>query len=535
MNLRAALGRWLPQTLFGRSFAALCAALAVTLGVVLLLVQQQQQQLALRAGGVADNARRIVTTLRRLESMSADVRAAEIRLLQLNGLRTPGLAPDILARRAEPESGVRSYEAELHRQLGGQYRISIRLARGPQREAIPLRPGAPQAPYGGMPGNAPEPPTGGASAAGNPASDNPPPPGNTYGGGPPPGSAAGNGGSAGSPPPQPPADNSANNVPPPGNLQWYLIAIRPPGSHTEYLFQVDPPLAAPWLEPRILWQLAVLATLIGLAMYAITRSITRPLADLATAAEAVGGGGQLVLQERGSSELRRATRAFNAMQDRLKRYVDSRTRMLAGMSHDLRTPLTRLRLRAEAIEDPALRARFDHDLDEMQTLVQNTLALFKGLHSQESFTAVDLNALLQEVRDEFLDLYADVRVVGHVRTPLHAQRQTLKRCITNLTENACKYGSRATLRISELPERKSVELRVQDEGQGLPEEEMERVFEPFYRVEASRSRESGGTGLGLAIARDVVQAHGGTIHLQNRAEGGLEAVLVLPITPFGNS
>jgi signal transduction histidine kinase len=214
------------------------------------------------------------------------------------------------------------------------------------------------------------------------------------------------------------------------------------------------------------------------------------------------------------------------MQDRLHRYLDSRTRVLAAMSHDLKTPLTRLRLQVETqIEDPALQARFGKELDEMESMVRGALALFRGLNDEEALEPVDVNLLLDTIRGEFVEMGKDVTVEGRALTPIPGKPQALKRCITNLVGNAVNFGARAHVIVRD---GENLEISVCDEGPGIPPEELEKVFEPFYRLESSRNRDTGGTGLGLSIARDVAQAHGGAVVLRNRPEGGLEARLTLP-------
>jgi signal transduction histidine kinase len=230
------------------------------------------------------------------------------------------------------------------------------------------------------------------------------------------------------------------------------------------------------------------------------------------------------LTERGARELRDAARAFNTMQDRLRRYLDSRTRVLAAMSHDLKTPLTRLRLQVETLDNPPMQERIGHELDEMESMVRDALSLFRGLDDGEPLAPLDLNALLAKVREEFA-VMGEVTVSGQATQPFTAKAQLLKRCLTNLIANAIKFGGRADVTIEDAAQ---LGIRVRDAGPGIPPQELERVFEPFYRVESSRNRDSGGTGLGLTIARDIAQAHGGTLTLQNLPGGGLEALLLLP-------
>jgi signal transduction histidine kinase len=280
------------------------------------------------------------------------------------------------------------------------------------------------------------------------------------------------------------------------------------------------------LSRTLFFNLALIVVLLVIALYVVARSITRPLSNLVSAAESLGRSVRHPkLEEKGARELRDAARAFNTMQDRLQRYTDSRTRVLAAMSHDLKTPLTRLRLQVETtLEDPAIQARFGKELDEMESLVHGSLALFRGLDDDETLTPIDVNALLETIKNEFVEMGHDVTVEGQALQPLTGKPQALKRCLTNLVANAVKFGVRAKILVED---GSALLIRVRDEGPGIPPEELERVFEPFYRVESSRNRDTGGTGLGLSIARDVAQAHGGSLVAQNLPAGGLEVLLVL--------
>ncbi|HET9390463.1 MAG TPA: ATP-binding protein [Steroidobacteraceae bacterium] len=279
--------------------------------------------------------------------------------------------------------------------------------------------------------------------------------------------------------------------------------------------------------PRGLFlNLILLVAVMLVALFVTARSITRPLSELARAADRVGRDlRQPRLAERGARELRHAARAFNTMQDRLQRYLDSRSRVLAAMSHDLKTPLTRLRLQVETLEDAATQARFGKQLDEMESMVHGALALFRGLDDNEAFAPTDINSLLQTLQSEFTEMNAPVSLEGYATRPISAKPQALRRCLTNLIANAIKFGSRARIMVEDGA---ALVVRIRDEGPGIPEAELERVFEPFYRLETSRNRDTGGTGLGLSIARDVVQAHGGSLVLRNLPVRGLEAVVTLP-------
>ena len=307
---------------------------------------------------------------------------------------------------------------------------------------------------------------------------------------------------------------------------FYDVQVSGPGSPA-LVFRVARLSASVPLPPRLLLNLALLVLVLIVALYVATRGITRPLSRLARAAETIGRGERAPpLPEQGARELRDAAQAFNTMQERLHRYLDSRTGVLAAMSHDLKTPLTRLRLQVETlIEDAALRDRLGRELDEMESLVRGALALFRGLDEQEAIEPLDVDALIESVRHGFAEMGHEVSVTGRSAGPFPGRPQALKRCLTNLVSNAVKFGERAHI---EVQDGAALRIVVSDAGPGIPQESLERVFEPFLRLESSRNRDTGGTGLGLSIARDVAQAHGGTLRLRNRPQGGLEAELRMP-------
>jgi signal transduction histidine kinase len=308
--------------------------------------------------------------------------------------------------------------------------------------------------------------------------------------------------------------------------QSYDVIVRlPDHSNVTYrVTRIDP--GAP-LPTSLMLNVILLVILLVIALYIAALGITRPLSRLAAAADNIGRGvRQPKLEEKGARELRRAAHAFNSMQDRLHRYLDSRTRVLAAMSHDLKTPLTRLRLQVETqIEDPSLQARFGKELDEMESMVRGALGLFRGLNDEEPLEPIDIDRLLETICSEFVEMDKCVVLEGRALRPVPGKPQALKRCVTNLVSNAVNFGGRARILVRDGAQ---LEISVCDEGPGIPPEELETVFEPFYRLESSRSRDTGGTGLGLSIARDVAQAHGGSLVLLNRPEGGLEARLTLP-------
>jgi signal transduction histidine kinase len=286
--------------------------------------------------------------------------------------------------------------------------------------------------------------------------------------------------------------------------------------------------AAPsWKLPATL---AVLLAAVLVVSIIAVRWLTRPLNLLATAAEELGRNiHRPPLPETGPTEVREAATAFNRMQARLARFIEERTRVLAAMSHDLKTPITRMRLRSELLDDESQRAQFEKDLGEMEAMVTDTLAFMRGLESSEPPRPIDVMALLESLQADNEAMGREVRIEGRTTAPVPGVAQLLKRCLSNLVDNAVIYGQRASIHVEESPG--ELRIRVRDAGPGLPQDQLEKVFEPFYRLEASRSRETGGTGLGLGIARNIARSHGGDVTLRNHPDGGLEAILVLPRAP----
>lgn len=278
------------------------------------------------------------------------------------------------------------------------------------------------------------------------------------------------------------------------------------------------------LIPRLLLTLGIFV-LLGAA---VVRAITRSLEQLAHAAEQVGADPEgSPLPEVGPREVRSVIHAFNRMRLDLRSYVLERARMLGAISHDLQTPITRLRLRAEMIEDADRRAKFLRDLDEMEAIAGSALEFLKSLGNEPQRHPLDVGALVGSLCEDRVETGCDVTVQGVARGPYNAHPQALRRCLDNLVENALRYGHRARIGIED--DGQALHITVSDDGPGIPEQDLERVFEPFFRLEQSRNRESGGTGLGLAIARNIARWHGGDIHLRNAPEGrGLIAELVLP-------
>lgn len=286
------------------------------------------------------------------------------------------------------------------------------------------------------------------------------------------------------------------------------------------------PRPALWALPTIVSTLALVTATFVVVLITVRR-ITRPLSRLAEAADRLGRGEQVPpLPESGPEEVRRTTHAFNAMQARVNRFVSDRTRMLAAISHDLRTPLTALRLRAEFIDDAEIRDKIVETVEEMNRMTEATLAFAREDAAVEESHPTDLAALVRAVADDFRDIGHAVDVEAPERLDLTVRPVALRRALRNLVENAVRYGTTPTIRLSAGAQ--DVTIGVLDRGPGIPEERMADVFEPFVRLETSRSQETGGVGLGLAIARSIVRAHGGELTLSNRPGGGLQALIVLP-------
>jgi signal transduction histidine kinase len=257
------------------------------------------------------------------------------------------------------------------------------------------------------------------------------------------------------------------------------------------------------------------------------RFASRPLRELAGAADRLGRGETFApLPETGPQETRQANVAFNRMRERLDRYIRDRTAMLAAVAHDLRTPITSLRLRAEFIEDDEARAKILESLGEMQAMAEAVLAFARGDAESEPTRPTDLAALVESVVEDAAEHGRDAAFEDSEPVTLACRPFALKRAVGNLVDNATFHGVRARARVEATAE--EARIVVDDDGPGIPKEELERVFDPFVRLEASRSRETGGAGLGLAIARTIVRGHGGDVRLENRPEGGLRAIVTLP-------
>ncbi len=291
---------------------------------------------------------------------------------------------------------------------------------------------------------------------------------------------------------------------------------------------VEPPrgLLSPW-QQRILIALGISILLLAPLVWWMARRLTRPIRVFAEAAERLGADPEAEpLTPSGPSEVRTAIHAFNDMQASLRDHMRRRTQTVAAIAHDLRTPLTRLRFRAEQAPG-AVRDRMAADIEEMDALIAQAMAYVRGEAPPDRREAFDLDALAADCAAGFSETGGAVTFDGGGELPVEADPAALRRALANLIANAVKYGGAAWVKAFAMDGRAVV--TVEDDGPGLPEDELEAVFEPFHRAERSRSRETGGAGLGLTVARQAARAHGGDVTLANRSEGGLLARLELPL------
>jgi signal transduction histidine kinase len=287
----------------------------------------------------------------------------------------------------------------------------------------------------------------------------------------------------------------------------------------------------------LLEQLAAVAFLLfatgGLWAW-LTWTVNHPLERFARTAERVGIDVQSPpLPERGPAQLKRAIRAFNEMQIRLQRLLNDRTLMLGAISHDLGTPLTRLRLRIETDRAADDKAKMLADIETMHTMLTSAQSFIRGVDDAEARAIVDLDSLLQTVCDLICDLGGDVTYGNATHSRYQCKPQAMLRALTNIVANAVKYGEHASVCLQELPGRGFM-IDVQDDGPGIPDTEKAKVFEPFYRTDAARGSDQQGMGLGLSIARSIILAHGGTIELHDRQPRGLSVQIFLPESSAGS-
>lgn len=283
----------------------------------------------------------------------------------------------------------------------------------------------------------------------------------------------------------------------------------------------------PRRPPPELWIAQVLQFgAVMLALWFGTRQLVRPVADLAQAASRLGDNlSSPPLAETGPREAREAARGFNRMQERIRLQLEERGRFLAAVSHDLRTPLTRMRLRTTRLAESLDRDKLQADIEEMAHMLDATLSYLRGAAQSESWQMLDVQALIETLAEDAQEAGQQVSVSGQA-APLLALPGALRRCVGNLLDNAMQYGQRADIHL--LDSAGQLQIEIGDQGPGIPENRIHAVFEPFVRLEESRNRHSGGVGLGLSIALELAHQHGGELTLHNRPQGGLLARLVLP-------
>lgn len=275
--------------------------------------------------------------------------------------------------------------------------------------------------------------------------------------------------------------------------------------------------------------LAILGAGAAVMALVLARMSTAPLRDLSQAAGELGRDlDRAPMPEAGPTEVAEAARTFNAMQARLKRNLSDRTQMLAAITHDLQTPLTRIRLRLEKVGDEGLRGKLLGDLAEMQALIRQGLDLARSTESVEPPVRLDLDSLLESLVDDAVDAGVEARFLGGAARDVLARPDALRRCVGNLMDNAAKYAG--AVEVTSEPRGVGVAVRIRDRGPGVPEDQLDAILEPFVRLEDSRSRDTGGAGLGLAIARALAEKNGARLSLRNHPEGGLEAELVFAAT-----
>jgi LPXTG-motif cell wall-anchored protein len=293
-------------------------------------------------------------------------------------------------------------------------------------------------------------------------------------------------------------------------------------------FSTTLPDTGPSTSPRLILALGVMAAMIALLTAWAARRLTAPLTLLADAAERLGRDvGAPPIAVSGSRELRSAAQAFNKMQESVRRLIENRTQMLGAISHDLRTQLTLLRLRAENVDQADDRDRMLNTIGEMEAMLTATLSFARDEATNEMGKRIDIGAFVSSIADDMTDAGLAVQT-GPIEpgVVVECKALSLRRALTNLIDNAVKYGGKATVAMRATTTQ--VEITVDDNGPGIPEVQLGRVMQPFVRLEDSRNRDTGGIGLGLAIAASIAEAHGGTLTLSNRREGGLRAAIDLP-------
>jgi signal transduction histidine kinase len=283
---------------------------------------------------------------------------------------------------------------------------------------------------------------------------------------------------------------------------------------------------SPWQQRILLW-FVLSALAMAPISFIFARRLSAPIRLFADAAERLGRDPRApTLALKGSAEIGTAVRAFNDMQERLRRYVEDRTAMVGAIAHDLRTPLTRLRFRIEALPDDQ-KAKIAADIDQMEAMISAALVFVRDASQPGERTPLELSSLLESLCDEMSETGAATEIETGEKVVLDGDPMALRRLFANLLDNAVKFGGRARARV--FREDAHAVVEIDDDGPGIPSQDRERVFEPFYRREPSRNRQTGGAGLGLAIVRSIARGHGGDVALVNRRGGGLTARVQLPL------
>jgi signal transduction histidine kinase len=312
---------------------------------------------------------------------------------------------------------------------------------------------------------------------------------------------------------------------PPDNIEQTIQVTVPVDAQTQVIGKFYRPVASPWPAEVLIAAIVAIIVASSAAAY-FARRVTRPLSELAKAASAVARGGRAPrLNETGPQDIHNAAVAFNAMTDEVTRTLESQRQLLSAVGHDLRTPITAMRISLEFVDDAEVRDRLRNSLDELQELTEAVLSAARGTGGEVKRN-VDLAALVDSLCADMDELGEPVKWVPHEPAPLSCRPNEIRRAVRNLVENALSYGGNANVQLAR--DEKSYEIVVEDEGPGIPEADQSRVFEPFVRLEISRNEATGGTGLGLTLVKAIAEGHGGAVMLENRSSGGLRVRLRLP-------
>ena len=310
-----------------------------------------------------------------------------------------------------------------------------------------------------------------------------------------------------------------------GDRNADAVRIIVPLDRNTYLSAVNVRLPVDWpIEIVVATVIAILLASTGAALMA--RRVVRPLSELTRAASLVAHGGNApAVEEKGPEDVRNAAMAFNRMTEKVSKTLDAQRHLLSAVGHDLRTPITAMRINLEFVADDELREGLQANLDELQDLTEHVLSAARGTGG-ETKRNVDLSALVESLVADLDDLGEPVTWQSHIPAPVSCRPNEIRRAVRNLVENAVAYGHKADVQITD--NGGGYEIVVEDEGPGIPEDDRQRVFEPFVRLESSRNTATGGTGLGLTLVKAIAEGHGGGVVLENRESGGLRARMILP-------